>query len=151
MLAALLATRPITPTPIALNYGNQFLAATTTFDCIAVAEIAADLTTSLPIRYELILSLPGQESVFDQLTRTYRGLVRQLAADNPAYLNTTIIQSITVISDLTAILQSLPVVSANVAILIALQQRLAIALYRLRSLARTTPPSGWPDERNAYG
>jgi hypothetical protein len=152
MLAALLATRTLPPPPPpTLNYGNQWAAATNTFEFLSITRSAAKITTSLPIQYRLILSLPGRESIFDYLNRMYTILISAPATDSPVLLSNTILEVITVVDVLVPTLNTLPVAPQDAAALICLQQRLAVALYRLLSLGRTNFPSGWPDTRDAFG
>ena len=151
MLAALLATRTVTPPAPILNYGNQWMAATTTFDIVTVTRRAAFLTTSPSIKIQLSLSLPGQESVLDLLNRKYFSIISQFAADNPVFLSNTIIQVISTATALVSTLATLPVATSDASRLAGLQQKLGIALYRLRSLGRRQYPPGWPDERKASG
>jgi hypothetical protein len=152
MLAALLATRSLPPPPPqTLNYGNQGAAATNTFEFLSITRTAAKITTSLPVQYSLILSLPGRESIFDHLNRMYSILISAPATDNPVLLSNTILEVITVVDVLVLTLNTLPVAPRDAALLITLQQRLAVALYRLLSLGRQTYPLGWPDTRDAFG
>lgn len=141
MLVSLIAASnvgPAPPPPI-IFYGNQLVAATTTFSCIAIVNQAAALTTSLSVRYDLNLSWPGHESVFDQLNRGYHRLISPLAEASPIFLSTSIGQVIAVVTTLNGILQTLPVSAANLAILGTLQQRLVLILRVLNSLA--IPPN----------
>jgi hypothetical protein len=141
MLAALIATRPIgpPPPPPVVFYTNQLVAATTTFACIAITRQAAALTTSLPVQYILMLSIPGHECIFDQLNRAYFRLISPSADDSPAFLSLTISQVIDIAVSLSDVLQTLPVLASNLLILSALQQRLLLAIRVLRSLA--VPPN----------
>jgi hypothetical protein len=134
MLAALIATRNVPPPPPVLFYTNQLAAATTTFTCITITRRAAFITTSLPARYVLALSVPGRESFLDQLNRAYYRLISQIASDNPTFLSNNILEVIGIVQFLTPVLAALPVAGANAVFLRKLQQQLAIALAFLQSL-----------------
>lgn len=138
MLAALIATRRLVQK---FFYTNQFIAATNTFTCITVCRRAAYITTSLPTRYQLSLSLQGSESVLDQLNRFYYRIVNYLSSDaniasTPAnlYLSNQIAGAIATATTLTSILSTLPVASQNAAFLARLQKELALALANLQAL-----------------
>lgn len=135
MLAALLGTRS-KPSPAIQKYGNQFLAAITTFTCITITKRAAALTTNLPVQYQLNLSLSGQECMLDQFNRSYYRLINQYSTENPDYLSTTIAQTIVMTRSLIAILQSLP--TQNTAAKTILQQQAVLALNVFYSLAIPT-------------
>lgn len=130
---------PTPPPPPVIFYGNQVVAATTTFACIQITTQAAALTTSLPVRYALSLSWPGQESILDQFNRVYHQLISPAASASPILASTLIGQIVSVATTLSTILQTLPVSPANLAILGTLQQRLLLALRVLKSLA--VPPN----------
>lgn len=134
MLAAIIATRNVPPPPPILFYSNQLAAATTTFTCITIVRRAAFITTSLPARYVLSLSVPGRESFLDQLTRAYFRIISQTATDSPVFLSNNILEVIGIVQLLTPVLAALPVAGANAAFLRKLQQQLAIALAFLQSL-----------------
>ncbi len=142
MLAALIATRqPAPPKPPVFFYTNQLVAATNTFVCITVCRRAAFVTTSLPVRYVLSLSLPGAESILDHLNRLYYQLVNDSSSNaniismpvNP-YLSNRIAEVISVAGTLTGILAVLPVAPATAAFLRRLQIELASALANLQAL-----------------
>ena len=139
MLAALIATRP--PKPPVFFYTNQLVAATTTFTCITVCRRAAFITTSLPVRYVLSLSLPGAESILDHLNRLYYQIINSPSSDaniislpSDPYLSNRIAEVISVVVTLTGVLATLPVASAGTAFKVRLQVELAAALTVLRSL-----------------
>jgi len=134
MLAALLATRSVSP-PRGFRYTNRLVAETTTFTCITVTKKAAFITTSLPIRQQLSVSMPGQESILDQLNRQFYQMINQYALDSTDYLSALIAQVIAIDVVLTPILQTMPVAPQNVPFLIRLQRELARALAVLQSLA----------------
>ena len=143
MLAALIATRPFTPVPPVIFYTGQFIAATNTFTCITVCRRAAHITTSLPIRYQLSLSLPGAESILDQLNRFYYRIINYLSSDANAiamptdlYLSTQIAGVIVTAATLTDILSILPVAPQNVQFLGRLRAELALALANLQALGK---------------
>jgi hypothetical protein len=136
MLAALIATRShAPPPPIVFRYSNQLVAATTTFSCLDLVRQAAVLTTSLPVQYQLTYSMPGQESLLDQLNRAYFRLIGQSADDDPNFLSDTIAQTITILGAINSVVLSLPVASFDVSALGILQRRLALAIRVMNSLA----------------
>lgn len=134
MHVAIIATRPSFIPPVFV-YRNQVVAATTVFSCLDLIRRAAVLTTSLPVRYQLTYSIPGHESLLDQLTRAYFRLIGQQADDDPNFLSTTIAQSIAILGTLNGVMQGLPVASFNTPALAALQQRLALVIRIMNSLA----------------
>ena len=145
MLAALIATRhaPAPPVPPVLFYSNQLVAATNTFVCISICRTAARICTSLPIQYQLNLSLPGKESIFDQLNRFYYRIINYLSSGanmtplpQNLYLNNQIVGSIATATALTGILATLPVASQDLPLLMRLQIQLALALANLRALGK---------------
>src|SRR5579864_824463 len=151
MLAALLATR----TPPVIIYGDQFVAATTTFLCISLAKQAAFLSTNPVFSYQLLFSTQGHESIVDSLNRLYYNIVgpqgsaslgahftglsgRIIRMPRPftqTYLSIQIAAVIIVAIQLNRIIQSLPVASVNAIKLVALQRQMGIALRLLQSLA----------------
>lgn len=142
MLAALIATRQhAPPTPPVFFYTNQLVAATNAFVCITVCRRSAFITTSLPIRYGLSLSLPGAESILDHLNRLYYQIINSSSSDaniislpvNP-YLSNRIAEVISVAGTLAGILATLPVAPSAAAFKARLQAELATALAVLRSL-----------------
>lgn len=137
MLAALIATRqkPTPPPPQVIRYGNQLVAAVTTFTCISVVRNAGFIAINFPIQYQLNLSLPGHESFLDQLNRAYFRLIGQLSTNNPDYLSANIAQVIAIVAAVTPVLQTLPVAVDDLPLLGRLQKQLAIALAVLNSLA----------------
>jgi uncharacterized protein YjfI (DUF2170 family) len=144
MLAALIATRqPAPPPPAILFYTNQFIAATNVFVCTTVCRRAAFITTSLPIRHTLSLSLPGAESTLDQLNRFYYRIINYLSSNAniiplPAdlYLSNQIVGAIATATTLTGILATLPVLQANLSFLGRLRAELAQALANLKALGK---------------
>lgn len=136
MLAAIIATRNVGPPPPALFYSNQLAAATTTFTCVTITRRAAFITTSLPDRYILSLSVPGRESFLDQLNRAYFRIISQTASDSPTFLSINILEVINIVEALTPVLAALPVTGVNAAFLRKLQQQLALALVFLQSLGK---------------
>ena len=145
MLAALLATRSSKPLPFQQTYGNQLVAATTTFPCIALVQSAGMISTSPSIAQSLLLSVPGQEAVIDTLDRLYNQLINQYSSTIPSYLSTTITNVIVLLDRTYGIFKTLPTTSANAGVLISLQQQLATAIAILYSLAipvnRLQPPT----------
>lgn len=140
MLAAVIATRTgiiPPPPPIIAIYGNQFVAATTTFSCISFTRQASVLTTSSFVRASLDWS--GPFSILGQLQQLYSVLIGPAAEDDPIVLSATIVQVITLANTLNALIQSLPVAPANVVALGVLQQRMLLAIRILNSLA--VPPN----------
>ena len=142
MLAALIATRPVGPVQRFL-YTNQFIAATNTFVCITICRRAAYICTSLPIRTTLALSLPGQQSILDQLNQYYYRIINALASDanmiplpTDLYLSDQIAAAIVSATTLTGILATLPVAAANRPFLVRLQNELALALANLKALGQ---------------
>ena len=140
MLAALIATRPVGPVQRFL-YTNQFIAATNTFVCITVCRRAAYICTSLPIRTTRALSLPGQQSILDQLNQYYYRIINALASDAnmiplPAdlYLSNQIAGAIASATTLTGILATLPILPQNAQFLTRLRASLALALANLKAL-----------------
>lgn len=144
MLAALIATR-IQPTPPALQYGNQFVAATTTFTCITLAKRAAFLSANSVYSYQLLFSTQGHPSIVEQLNVYYKRIVNAYSSNangytvygsltNSSYLSDQIKSVIAVATTLDAIIQSLPVSPANLVKLADLQNRMGIALRLLQSL-----------------
>lgn len=152
MLAALLGTR----IPPVILYGNQFVAATTTFLCASLAKSAAALSTNPVFSYQLLFSTQGHESIVDSLDRLYYNIVGPLGSTSQGshftglrlsgptrpipsfaqtYLSIQIAAVIIVATQLNAIIQSLPVAPINVIKLGNLQQRMGIALRVLHSLA----------------
>src|SRR5258708_6146491 len=125
MLAELIATR-IVPIPIRKKYGDQFVAATTTFTCIALTRNAAAITTSPTIQQSLILSTPGHDAILDQLNLTYYQIINQYSTDLPDYLSQRISNVIDIVIVLKAILHTLPEATSSKPFLINLQQRLDI-------------------------
>jgi hypothetical protein len=143
VLAALIATRLQAPPPPVARYTNQLVAAVTTFSCITVARRAAFLTTSLPTRYLLDLSVPGQPSILDRLTMNYGRIINYLSSDAnmiplpiDLYLSDQIAAVVATVVLFTGILASLPVAPQNVMALTRLQQQLARDLAVLYSLAQ---------------
>ena len=144
MLAALIATRQaVSPIPTVFVYSNQFVAATNTFVCLTVCRRAAHITTSLPIRTTLSLSLPGHESVFDQLNRFYYRIVNYLSSDAnmiplsaDLYLSNQIAGAIASATTLTGILATLPILPQNAMFLVRLRASLALALANLQALGK---------------
>jgi len=133
MLAALIATRPaLQPSVI---YGNQFVAASTTFLCSFLAKQAAALSTNPVFSYQLLFSTQGNESVVDNLDRLYYNIVGPLGSTNPLFLSLNIAAVIVVVVRLNEIIQSLPIAPGNASALADLQRRIGIALRLLRSLA----------------
>lgn len=137
MLAALLATRPPVPPPV-LTYQNQFVAATTTFACIALAKRAAALTTNPAVMQRLLFSFSAHVAIVDQLELVYSRLINAPADDEPTYLSDQIVQSIAILVVLNSIIQTLTVTSQNKIALIDLQTRMALTLRIMNSLA--VPP-----------
>jgi hypothetical protein len=143
MLAALIATRaPAPPPPPVLFYTNQLVAATTTFTCITICRRAAYITTSLPIKYTLSLSLPGQPAILDLLNLYYYRIINYQSSnanmiDMPVdlYLSNQIAAVIATVRILQGILATLPIVASSAGFLTQLQQQLATALAVLNSLA----------------
>jgi len=131
MLAALIATR----IPPVINYGNQFVAATTTFLCIFLAKQAAALSTNPIFSYSLLFSTQGNESIVDSLDRLYYNIVGPLGTTSPTFLSVNIAAVIVVATRLNAIIQSLPVALVNVVKLASIQRQMGIALRLLQSLA----------------
>lgn len=153
MLAALLATRAV-PVPPVIIYGNQFVAATTTFLCASLAKSAAALSTNPVFSYQLLFSTQGHESIVDSLDRLYYNLVNPQSSNSLAsvgdlglsrdvvslptvasYLSINIAAVIVVAVQLNTIIQSLPVAQVNVSKLEDIQRRMRIALNLLHSLA----------------
>lgn len=141
MLVSLIAASNVgpAPSPPIIFYGNQLVAAHTTFSCITLTTQAAALTSSLQARCVLCLSLPGQESILDQLNRVYAQLIHPSSGFSPILCSTLIGQIIAVTTTLNGILPTLPVSAANLAIRGTLQQRLVLILRVLNSLA--IPPN----------
>lgn len=144
MLAALIATRQIIPPPPppAIIYGNQFVAATTTFACIGFAKQAAALSTNPTFSYQLLFSTQAQPSIVDQLNLYYYRIVNYLSSNanitmmpSNLYLSNQIAGVIATAIPLNAIIQALPVANANANALLVLQQKMAVALRLLQSLA----------------
>lgn len=129
------ATKVFTLTIIPANYGNQFVAATTTFTCITLTKLAASLSTNPVYSYQLLFSTPGQESILSKLNRFYYNLVSASASNDPAYLSNQIVQVIEVAFTLNGIIQALPVAAVNTVRLSAMQREMGIALRLLLSLA----------------
>ncbi len=142
MLAALIATRgPAPPKPPVFFYNGQLPAATNTFVCMTVCRRAAFITTSLPIRYQLSLSLPGAESLLDHLNRLYRQIIDESSSaanliDQPIdlYLSDRIANVIALGTTLAGILATLPVAVSALPFRARLQLELATALANLRAL-----------------
>lgn len=134
MLAALIATRQA-PAPRIVFYGNQLVASTTTFSCLTIIRRAAFITTSLPVRTQLSLSLPGSEALLDQLNRMYFRLISPTAGNDPIFLSATIQQVIVIVTRLISILSTLPVSTNNTLFLVRLQSQAALSLRILNSLA----------------
>lgn len=142
-------TRVFTISTLAAVYGNQFVAATTTFTCIFLAKQAASLTTSPAIAQTLTFGTSGQNSIIGSLQQLHRQLVDQYSSDangytldgalnNPSYLSDRIISVIVIALQLNSLIQSLPidlVNAANVAKLSVLQYQMGVALRVLQSLA----------------
>jgi hypothetical protein len=142
MLAALIATRNvIPPPPPVFFYTNQFVAATTTFQCITITRRAAFISTNLPVSYSLLLSLSGKPAILDQLNLTYYRIINYLSSnanmiDMPSdlYLSNQIAATIVTVTALQSILAVMQVASANAGRLAALQAECATALAVLKSL-----------------
>ena len=157
MLAALLATRPISPTT--LFFGNQLVAATTVFSCITITTRAGFISTDPAISYKLRgvygtakIAVSGQDSgaavnvanlgansLWNTLLLIYRNIKSQHAANSPIFLSTSIAQSILAVTALLGILAGLPVNPADLSTRAQLQQQAALALRILYSLA--VPPN----------
>jgi hypothetical protein len=144
MLAALIATRHVVPPPPppAIIYGNQFVAATTTFTCIGLAKRAAALSTNPTFSYQLLFSTQAQPSIVDQLNLYYYRIINYLSSNanitmlpSNLYLSNQIAGVIATAIPLNTIIQSLPVAAANAQALLVIQQKMTIALALLRSLA----------------
>ena len=133
-------------------YGNQFVAVTTAFSCIFIAQQAAFITTSGTDAQALNGSplyamahqtevpnwvhIPGQEAISSILRREYNELRHLRSTNDPIYLSTTIAHTIiTVAGSLAPLLQTMPVALQNSGALAALQQKASIALATLYSLA----------------
>jgi hypothetical protein len=144
VLAALIATRVIPSSPVV--YGNQFVAATTTFTLITLTKQAAFLSTNPLTSYQLLFSRQGNPSIKEQLDLYYYRLVNAYssnsngytefgALNNPLYLSNQIAGVIAVAIQLNTIIQSLSVSSSNITKLLNLQRTMGIALRLLQSLA----------------
>jgi hypothetical protein len=138
-------------------YGDQFVAATTTFLCLSLAKRAAALSTNPVFSYQLLFSTQGHPSLVSLLDMYYSRIINLLSstswgahftglhAGSPppmtsppvtsTYLSNQIIAVLVVATQLNVIIQSLPVASDNVIELSSIQQRMAVALRLLHSLA----------------
>jgi hypothetical protein len=141
MLAAIIATRVI-PIPPAIFYGNQFVAATTTFECIALTKRAAFLSTNQALSYRLLLSTQGNESIIDQLNRLYYNIVNYLSSNaniihmpSNLYLSNQIAAVIVAVTQLNTIVQTMSVALANAIDLADIQRRTSLSLQILHSLS----------------
>jgi hypothetical protein len=132
MLAALIATRPLLPT---INYGNQFVAATTLFLCSFLAKQAAALSTNPVFSYQLLFSTQGNESIVDSLDRLYYNIISPLGSTSPTFLSVNIAAVVVIAIRLNGLIQFLPVAPVNAVKLAEIQRRMGIALRLLRSLA----------------
>ena len=152
MLAALIATRPS-----AAIYGDQFVAATTTFACIALAKRAAFLSTNPTYSYQILFSTQGRPSLVSLLDLYYARIIGSLSSTSwgahftglragvppprtkplvtSTYLSNQIAAAIVVVTRLNVILQSLPVAPGNEIKLADVQRRVILALHILHSLA----------------
>jgi hypothetical protein len=129
------ATHVFTLTVVSVMYGNQFVAATTTFSCISLTKAAVSISTSPTFSYQLSYSAQGAESILSQLNRGYDSLISENATNDPVFLSNTIIQMIEVVTTLNGVVQSLPVAMTNLIALAEIQRRTALALRILRSLS----------------
>lgn len=145
MLAALIATRAL-PVPPVIQYGNQFVAATTTFTCITLAKRAAFLSANSVYSYQILFSTQGHPSIIESLNVYYKRIVNAYSSNangyvaygslvNPSYLSDQIKSVIAVATTLNTVIQSLPVSADNLVKLADIQNRMEIALRLLQSLA----------------
>jgi hypothetical protein len=116
-------------------YGNQLVASTTTFACIALTKRAAFISTNPSYSYQLLFSTQGNEAVLSKLQRFYYDLVSANASNSPAYLSNTIIQVIEAVFILNNIVQALPVALVNQTKLAEIQRETALAYRVLLTLS----------------
>lgn len=136
------AMRVFTITIVVTLYGNQFVAATTTFTCITLAKRAAFLSTNPIYSYQLLFSTQANPSIVSQLEQAYYRIVNYLSSNanitqmpSDVYLSNQIIAAIEATTILNTIIQSLPVAPENALKLADIQNRTGIALRLLLSLA----------------
>ena len=136
------ATRIFTITIVVTLYGNQFVAATTTFTCITLAKQAAQISTNPSYSYQLLFSTQAQPSLVSQLEQAYYRIVNAYSSNaniiqmpSDLYLSNQIIAAIEAATILNTIIQALPVAAANTTRLVDIQSRMGIALRLLLSLA----------------
>jgi hypothetical protein len=136
------ATRIFTITIVTTLYGNQLVAATTTFTCITLAKQAAALSTNPAASYQISFSTQANPSLISQLEQAYYRIINYLSSNanmiqmpSNVYLSNQIIAVIEAATVLNGIIQFLPVAPGNTAQLVNIQTRMGIALRLLLSLA----------------
>jgi Putative Ig domain len=136
------AMRVLTITVLVVLYGNQFVAATTTFTCITLAKQAAAISANPSFSYQLLFSTQANPSLVSQLEQAYYRIVNYLSSNaniiqmpSNVYLSNQIIAVIEAATVLNGIIQALPVATVNTRRLVDIQTRMGIALRLLLSLA----------------